>query len=219
VADDENGGEPDHRRMNRLTNRIAPICLVAGMVLLAASLALKPIHSAGARQQLDQVAAHTGAFEASTLLQIVAATLLVPGLITLARTAAGKLGGVAVGLLYVNTLGDVGDAGHSATLLAAAKNGVSSADVELVKSIDTTSIASLVELMVLVGLLGFPLLAVALYKSRVARWIPIAIGVAFVSFFAPISEGFGAAVLAIALSAVAFPGRFRAQPVPSSAAA
>jgi hypothetical protein len=205
--------------MNRLTNRIAPICLVSGSVVLAASLALKPVHSAGAKEQLDQVAAHPGAFEASTLLQILAAVLLIPGLITLARNVSGKLGAAAIGLLYLNTLGNVGDAGHGATLLAAAKNGVSGADVALAKSIDAGSIASTIELMVLFGLLGFPVLAVALYKNRVARWIPAVIGIAFVSFFAPVNEGVGAALLAIALSALAFPARLGATAVPSSAAA
>ena len=206
--------------MNRLNTRIAPICLVSGSVVLAASLALKPVHSAGAKEQLDQVAAHPGAFEASTLLQILAAVLLVPGLITLARTAAGKLGGVAIGLLYLNTLGNVGDAGHGATLLAAAKDGVSSADVTLAKAIDAGSIASVVELMVLIGLLGFPLLAVAFYRSGVAKWIPAVLGAAFLSFFAPINEGFGAALMAIAFTAVALPRRTGAPAaVPSSATA
>jgi hypothetical protein len=73
--------------------------------------------------------------------------------------------------------------------------------------------------MVLIGRFGFPLLAAALYRSAVARWIPVAIGVAFVSFFAPINEGFGASLLAIALAGVAYGGRERMTVVPSSATA
>jgi hypothetical protein len=75
--------------------------------------------------------------------------------------------------------------------------------------------------MVLIGLLGFPLLAVALYGARtVPVAVPALIGVAFVSFFLPISEGIGGGLLAIAFAVaarqlVSGPAARRLEPLPA----
>jgi len=60
-------------------------------------------------------------------------------------------------------------------------------------------IYSLTEIFTLIGLLGFPVLAAALWRSRmVHRAVPLLLLVSVVSFFLPIPEAAGGALIAAA---------------------
>ena len=61
-------------------------------------------------------------------------------------------------------------------------------------------VASVAELLVLFGLLGFPLLAGALWRAGVHRAVPALIAVSFVSFFFPIPEAVGGVLMVVALA-------------------
>ena len=181
--------------------------MAAGGLLLAASMALKTVNTEDARAMLESVAAAPGRFEASTLLQLAAAVLLLPALLGFAgllRGHGGRPAAVALGLMFVNTAGNIGDAGMGAYVSSAASDGVSAADVSVIDHAQSGAIYSLISIMVLLGLLGFPLLAWSLYRARtVPVAVPALIAVAFVSFFLPISEGVGGGLLAIAFAIAA----------------
>jgi len=84
--------------------------------------------------------------------------------------------------------------------------GVPVADVTTLERIDATGTAGVIELLVLFGLLGFPLLAGALRRSRsVPRWIPVVLLAGVVSFFFPVSEGIGATLMWVAFVDPAVP--------------
>ncbi len=150
---------------------------------------------------LETVAAHPGRFEASTVAQLLGAALLVPASIGFLRLVPGRLGFAAIVLLVLNALGNVGDAGASAYVLELAGHGVTGADVGVVSAVQDGAIGSAIELMVLPGTLGFPLLAVALWRARtVPVAAPILIGAAFVAFFVPgAGEAVGGALMFAAL--------------------
>jgi hypothetical protein len=184
--------------------------LVAGGLAIAVSTLLKDVSSAGARELLDTVAAHPGRFEASTIAQLIGAMLLIPGSLGILRllpagARGAKLGFAAIVLLVINGFGNIGDAGMSAYVLEAARNGVTASDVALVDAVQKGAIGSLIELAVLVGTLGFPLLAVALWRARtVPIAAPVLIGAGFVAFFVPgAGEAVGGALLFAALAVCA----------------
>jgi hypothetical protein len=171
---------PDRRRL-------LAGALVAGALAMAVSALLKDVSSADPREMLDTVAAHPGRFEASTLAQLVGALLLVPASIGVLRLVGGaRLGFAAVVLLVLNGLGNIGDVGMSAYVLEFARDGVTGSDVSLVNAVQDGAIGSAIELLVLIGTLGFPLLAVALWRARsVPVAAPALLGAAFVAFFLP----------------------------------
>jgi hypothetical protein len=171
--------------------------LLAGGAAIAVSTVLKDVSSADPREMLETVAAHPGRFEASTIAQLIGAALLVPASIGFLRLVPGRLGLAAVVLLVLSALGNVGDAGTSAFVLELARNGVTGTEVGVVSAVQNGAIGSAIELMVLLGLLGFPLLAVALWRARtVPVAAPILIGAAFVAFFVPgAGEAVGGALL------------------------
>jgi hypothetical protein len=145
--------------------------------------------------------------EAGTLLQLAAAACLLaalPVFLWLLRGRGGRLGAAAIGLLYASTLGNVGDAGASAYQWAAATDGVSAADVAIVERAQESAAGVAVSLLVLVGLLGFPLLAAALYRARTTPpAVPALIAAAFVSFFFPIPKLVGGLLVVAAFGLVA----------------
>jgi hypothetical protein len=182
---------------DRNRRRLIAGSLIAGTAAIAVSTLLKDVSSADAREVLDTVAAHPGRFEASTIAQLIGAVLLVPAGVGFLRLVPGRLGFAAVALLVVNALGNVGDAGMSAYVLELAGHGVTSTEVGIVSAVQDGAIGSAIELMVLLGTLGFPLLAVALWRARtVPVAAPILIGAAFVAFFVPgAGEAVGGALL------------------------
>ena len=190
-----------------LRRRLGAAALVAAGVLVAASLALKVVDTEEPRALLEAIAAAPDRFAAGTLLQLAAAACLLaalPVFLWLLRGRGGRLGAAAIGLLYASTLGNVGDAGASAYQWAAATDGVSAADVALVERAQESAAGVAVSLLVLVGLLGFPLLAAALYRARTTPpAVPALIAAAFVSFFFPIPELVGGLLLVAAFGLVA----------------
>jgi hypothetical protein len=182
---------------DRNRRRLIAGSLIAGTAAIAVSTLLKDVSSADAREVLDTVAAHPGRFEASTIAQLIGAVLLVPAGVGFLRLVPGRLGFAAVALLVINALGNVGDAGMSAYVLELAGHGVTGTEVGIVSAVQDGAIGSAIELMVLVGTLGFPLLAVALWRARtVPVAAPILIGAAFVAFFVPgAGEAVGGALL------------------------
>jgi hypothetical protein len=205
---------------DRNRRRLIAGALLAGAAAIGVSTVLKDVSSADARDVLETVAAHPGRFEASTLAQLIGAALLVPasiGFLRLLGTGRGaRLGFAAIVLLVVKALGNIGDAGASAYVLEAARDGVTGSDVSLVAAVQDGAIGSAIELMVLIGTLGFPLLAVALWRSRaVPVAAPALIGAAFVAFFVPgPGEAAGGMLLfaAMAVCAATLAGGLRGVP-------
>jgi len=196
-----------HVRSHPLRRRLGAAALVAAGVLVAASLALKVVDTEDPRALLEAIAAAPDRFAAGTLLQLAAAACLLaalPVFLWLLRGRGGRLGAAAIGLLYASTLGNAGDAGASAYQWAAATDGVSAADVAIVERAQESAAGVAVSLLVLVGLLGFPLLAAALYRARTTPpAVPALIAAAFVSFFFPIPELVGGLLLVAAFGLVA----------------
>jgi hypothetical protein len=200
---------------DRTRRRLIACSLVAGGAAIAVSTLLKDVNSADAREVLDAVAAHPGRFEASTIAQLIGAALLVPASVGFLRLVPGRLGFAAIALLVLNALGNVGDAGMSAYILELAGHGVTGSEVGIVSAVQDGAIGSAIELMVLLGTLGFPLVAVALWRARtVPVAAPILIGAGFVAFFLPgAGEAVGGALLLGALAVCAA----RMLPAPPSA--
>jgi hypothetical protein len=193
---------------DRTRRRLAAAALVAGAAGIGISLVFKDVNGTDARELLETVAAHPGRFEASSLAQLIGAALLVPGTVGLLRLLPGRgarLGLIAVALLVVNAFGNIGDAALAPVLSQAAAHGITPSEVALVDGVQTSALSSLVESMVLVGLLGFPLLAIALRRARtVPAAAPALIGASFVAFFVPgAGELIGGVLLTAAMAIVA----------------
>jgi hypothetical protein len=200
---------------NRFRRSATAAALVVGPAALAVSSAVKVVSSSDAREMLIAVAAHPGRETASDAAQLAAVLLLVPATIGLVRFFGGRgstLGHLAIGLVVLNGIGNAADVVHGALLSTLARDGVSATDVALVTRLDDSGLGSVVQLLTLVGLLGFPLLAAALWRSRTApRWVPVVLVAGVVSFFFPINEGVGATLMWVAFGALglqlARPGR------------
>ncbi|MBX6387180.1 MAG: hypothetical protein IRZ07_30085, partial [Microbispora sp.] len=150
------------------------------------------------------------------------ALLLVPGLAGLTRLFPGRgavLGHLGIGLLALNALGNLGDAAGGSALSALASGGVTGQDVAVADAVATEPVFAVVQLMVLVGLLGFPLLAIALLRARTVHWaVPVLLLACLVSFFVPVTEAVGGVLLVLAYGMVGV--RFlRPEPAPAPAVA
>lgn len=181
--------------------------LVVGPMLLVVASAAKVVNDPDPHAMLTAVAANPGRATLSDAAQLAATVLLVPatvGILRFFRERAAVVGHIAVGLIFINLLGNTADVMHGALLGALARDGVSPADVDVLKALDSTGGAVAVEIMVPLGLLGFPLLAFALWRSRTTPlWVPLTLVAGVVCFFFPINEGLGAAVMGIAFVGLA----------------
>ncbi|HEY7198393.1 MAG TPA: DUF4386 family protein [Gaiellaceae bacterium] len=184
--------------------RLTGVTLVLGSAALVVSTALKDMNSNDAGDMLRTAAAHPDRLVASTAAQLVASILLVPatiGVLHMIRGRGTALAHVGIGLMILNLLGNVADVTHSALLGVLATGGVTPAEISIVDRLSSNALESTVELMTLVGLLGFPIVAAALWRSgAVPRAIPALIVVGAVSFFFPIPEVIGSVVMAAAFS-------------------
>ena len=99
----------------------------------------------------------------------------------------------------MNLIGNAGDVIIGRLLASLSADGVSARDVTLLASVKDGGVGGVVELLVLFGLLGFPLLAGALWRAGGHRAVPAAIALSFVSFFVPIPEAVGGVLMAVAL--------------------
>ncbi len=191
-------------KVDRFRRRLAGICLIAGPVALAISLATKTVSQADERAMLDSVAAHGTRNDISSITQLMAVILLIPGtvaIVHLLRDRGSRLGHVAGALLLLNLVGNAADVAHSATLAGLAQGGVTDGDVTILTAIHDNAAYSLAELCVLFGLLGFPVLAAALWRcGGVPRAIPVVLIASVISFFFPISEGIGGTLMAVAFA-------------------
>lgn len=191
-------------KVDRFRRRLCGVCLIAGPVALAISLATKTVSQADERAMLDSVAAHGTRNDISSIAQLIAVILLIPGtvaIVHLLRDRGSRLGHVAGALLLLNLVGNAADVAHSATLAGLAQDGVTNGDVTILTTIHNNAAYSLAELCVLFGLLGFPVLAAALWRcGGIPRAIPVVLIISVVSFFFPISEGIGGALIAVAFA-------------------
>lgn len=191
-------------KIDRFRRRVAGIALILGPAALAVSLATKTVGSDDERAMLDAVAAAPTRSEVSSVAQLVAVILLIPAtvaIVHLLRGRGSRLGHVAGALLVLNLVGNAADVVHSAVLGGLADDGVSAADVSLLTTIHADAGYGIAELCVLFGLLGFPVLAAALWRSgAVPRPIPAVLLVSVISFFFPISEGIGGVLMAVAFA-------------------
>ncbi|MGR6320695.1 hypothetical protein Q2K19_22325 [Micromonospora soli] len=182
--------------------RFTGICLIAGPIVMTAAMALKTVSSQDSRTILTEVAADPSRFRLSILLQLVAVLLLVPGLAGLPRLFPGRgavLGHLGIGLLTLNMLANLGDAASGSALSAIAPGGVTDQNVAILDAVAREPVFIIIQLMVLIGLLGFVLLAVALFRARTVHWaIPTLLLATLVSFFVPITEALGGVLLVLA---------------------
>lgn len=182
--------------------RFAGICLIAGPIVMATAMALKTVSDQDSRVLLTEVAADPSRFRLSILLQLVAVLLLVPGLAALPRLFPGRgavLGHLGIGLLTLNMFGNLGDAASGSTLSAIASGGVTDQKVAILDGVAREPVFTVIQLMVLIGLLGFVLLAVGLFRARTVHWaVPTLLLATLVSFFVPITEAVGGILLVLA---------------------
>lgn len=185
--------------------RLAGACLIAGPVVMAAAMALKGTGGGDSSALLAEIAADPGRFQLSTLLQLLAALITLPGLAGLVRLFPERgrvLGHLGVGLLGINLLGNLGDAAGGAVLSVLASGGVTEQETAIADAVGGEPVFVAVQLMVLVGMLGFVLLPAGQLLARTVHWaVPALILAALVSFFLPVSEGVGGVLLALGLGA------------------
>ncbi|WP_248962921.1 hypothetical protein [Sphaerisporangium perillae] len=186
--------------------RFSGACLIAGPLAMAVAMALKTISGGDSRTILNEVAADPGRFQLSTLLQFAAAVLMLPGLAGLLRLLSGRgavLGHLGVGLFALNLFGNLGDAANSSALSALAAGGVTDQEVAIADAVAGNAVFIVIQLMVLVGLLGFILLAAALFRARTVHLtVPALLLATVISFFLPVTEGVGGILLVLAFGAV-----------------
>lgn len=186
--------------------RFAGACLIAGPIAMAAAMALKTTGGGDSRALLAEVAADPGRFQLSTLLQLLAVLITLPGLAGLVRLFPGRgavLGHLGIGLLGLNMLGNLGDAAGSAALSALASGGVTEQKAAIADAISGETVFVVVQLMVLAGMLGFILLPVGLLLARTVHWaVPALILATVVSFFLPVNEGVGGVLLALGMGTI-----------------
>jgi hypothetical protein len=186
--------------------RFAGVCLIAGPVAMAAAMALKTVSGGDSHAILTEVAADPSRFRLSILLQLVAALLMVPGLAGLPRLFPGRgavLGHLGIALLWLNLLGNLGDAANGSVLSGLASGGVTDQKVAIADAVAGEPVFTVIQLMVLIGLLGFVLLAVALFRARTVHWaVPALLLATLVSFFVPITEAVGGILLVLAYGSV-----------------
>ncbi|GGO03050.1 MULTISPECIES: hypothetical protein [Microbispora] len=186
--------------------RFAGVCLIAGPVAMAAAMALKTVSGGDSSAILTEVAADPSRFRLSILLQLVAALLMVAGLAGLPRLFPGRgavLGHLGIALLWLNMLGNLGDAASGSVLSAMAAGGVTDQKVAIADAVAGEPVFMVIQFMVLIGLLGFVLLAVALFRARTVPWaVPALLLATLVSFLVPITEAVGGVLLVLAYGSV-----------------
>jgi hypothetical protein len=178
---------------------LAGICLLLSLPLLVAAHWLKRIPGNDPREMLDAVAASPAAWTGMAWSQAAAALLLLPGVIALVALVRGRgfvLAHVAGALVVLNLFGNVADLGRSGIAQLLAGGGVTAADVTLLEALFGNALFLAVDVLVALGLLGYPLLAVALFRSGVLpRPVPALMALGFVAFFTPLPEVVGALLL------------------------
>ena len=195
-------------RVDRFRRTTAAAGMVAGPLLMAVASATKVVNDADAHAMLTAVAAAPGRAALSDVAQLGAAVALVPATVGLLRFFPGGRGTVwghlAVGLLFLNLLANAADVVRAGLLRVLVDGGVTAADVSILEALSGQGTTAALEVMVPLGLLGFPLLAFALWRARtVARWIPGVLLLGVVCFFFPVNEGVGASLLAAGFVALA----------------
>ncbi len=191
----------------RFRRYVGCFALVAGPLALAVSMALKVVSNPDPTDMLTAAGEHHSKLVAGDAAQLVAVVFLLPAIMALLHLLRGRgaaLAHVGCGLLLLNLIGNAADVTHGALLAALSGNGVSGSDVAVEKALSRNGVYTASQLLVLVGLLGFPLVAAALWRSSaVPRAIPALLVVSVVSFFFPIPEVLGAALMTIAFGAIA----------------
>ncbi|GLX04916.1 hypothetical protein [Microbispora sp. NBRC 16548] len=186
--------------------RLSGVCLIAGPVVMTVAMALKTISGDDSRAVLTAVAADPDRFGLAILLQMVAVLLMLPGLAGLTRLFPGRgavLGHLGIGLLALNALGNLGDAASGPALAALASGGVTGQEVAIADVVAGQPVFVAVQLMVLVGLLGFVLLAAGLLRARTVHpVVPALLLASLVSFFVPVTEAVGGVLLLLAYGMV-----------------
>jgi hypothetical protein len=101
----------------------------------------------------------------------------------------------------VSPLANLGDAVNGSTLLAIAAGVVTDQKVAIADAVTNEPVFTVIQLMVLVGLLGFVLLAVALLLARTVHWaVPVLLLATLISFVTPLkaTETVGQILLVLA---------------------
>ncbi|SCG65496.1 DUF4386 family protein [Micromonospora inositola] len=190
--------------VDRFRRRFTAAALVAGGVAILVFLATKTVNSGDEKDVLDSVAAHQQLNAVSSVAQLLMVALMLPalfGLLHLLRHRGARLAHLGVGLLLLNLVGNAVDVGHSSVVAGMVDDGVSSQDVAVMAATNSDPALVVAVLFTLLGLLGFPVLAASLWRSgAVARAIPVLMLFGMASFFVPLPEAIGGALLAAAFA-------------------
>lgn len=174
---------------NNFRRTVAGLCLIVAPLVLGIGevirLAIQGSSAGGSEEHLATVAANLGLWQTMTIINMISVILFVPavlGILHLLRRRGAVLGHVGGALALVGLLGA---AGHNvfANVLDGAMASLEGARpqmIQLAQQIEGTSSFLFVLLMFIVGfVLGNILLAIGIYRARVApRWAAALFGLA-----------------------------------------
>lgn len=188
--------------VDRFRRNLAGTSLMAGGGAAFVSMVTKTIDTNDEKSVLDSVAANPGLNSISAVAQLVMVVAMLPaifGLLRLLRLRGAWLGHVGAALLLLNLVGNAVDVGQSTMLIGLTERQVGPAEIEALSAAEATPAYLVASVFTLVGLLGFPLLAGALWRNgTISRAVPVLMIVAVVSFFFPVPEAIGGALFAVA---------------------
>jgi hypothetical protein len=153
---------------------VAGWCMVVGPLLALVAFIVSPALKSGSAAQVAQVAGHQDAFLLSSLLSLVAVTLVVGGALGMMHMlrekmiAYGHVGGI---LTLVGLLAAMASIGASMMLWPMVRDGVQAGDVSAWHAL-THDAAMVIPLFVVpwLAVLGFAALAMGLYRAHAVDW-------------------------------------------------
>jgi hypothetical protein len=174
---------------------IAGCCMVVGPLLALVAFIVSPAIKSGSGAQVAEVARHQDGFLLSTLLSLMAVTLVIGGALGLMHmlrermVAYGHAGGMLALLGLIATMAQIG---ASFTLWPMVRDGVQGADVSAWHAL-THDTATVIPLFVIpwVAVIGFAVLAMGLYRAHAVDWwmaAMLALGVLGITLAGPLAS-------------------------------
>src|SRR3954447_25043003 len=174
---------------------VAGWCMVVGPLLALVAFIVSPALKSGSAAQVAQVAGHQDAFLLSTLLSLVAVTLVIGGALGMMHmlrekmVAYGHAGGI---LTLVGLLATMASIGASMMLWPMVRDGVQASDVTAWHTA-THDTAMVIPLFVVpwLAVIGFATLAMGLYRAHAVDWwmaAMLALGVLGITLSGPMAS-------------------------------